>query len=526
MQTVSSGFTTLTSSAIRPLNQKVYISFLKNYDASIDFFTIGTSLIGGTDFLKGSGSVVQEWDKYDYTDYSSRVISISYNREADLPLSPVTMAQAEIVLDNSDDMFTSGNPYTPLNGYLLPKRPVKISIGFGSEAIQVFVGLTTGMPIINTDDKTATIRCMDILSMIIDRPLDSSVMYQDDRADVIIQDLLTTHGGLLSSQLSLALGSVIIPFAYFAKGSKLRDGLEAVIEADLGNLFVAESGVITYQSRGSWLSNSLVWNFNRDNVYEMSSPGDENIINVVEVYSNVRGVKSKQKIWEQEGTVEIPANSSVDIWASFTDDDGDLPVTSADDPVYIASATTSFYATNRNEDGSGATDSSSVSLTATSLFATSFKMTFANSSALPIFITQLEVWGTPAKVTKKIYVREQSDASVGTFDAYDENPLTINNDLIQDETVAASLALIVIGDRDEPSDTKNLMVKGVPQMQLGDVVNFRDQVINQNYYVTRINGIMDASSGFRQYIQLTKKTIEAYFRIGISTIGGTDKIAP
>ena len=526
MQTVSSAFTALTKSAVRPIFQKVFISFEKNYSPSISFFTVGTSLINGYDFLKGNGSVVQEWDKYAYTDYSSRIVSVSYNREVDLPLSPITTAQAEIVLDNSDDIFTLGNPYTVLSGNLLPRRPVKIITGFGTQGVQVFIGLTKGIPAIDNATKTATFTCVDILTTILERPLDQSVIYQNQLPHTIIQDLLETFGGLLSSQMSLETGSTIIPFAYFEKGTKLKDGLQRIVEADLGSLYSDENGMITYKARASWLSNSLVWNLDRTNVYEVSSPNDDDIINVVEVYSNVREVQSKQKIWELEGAIEVPASSSVDIFASFSDDNGDLPVTSVDNPAYISSATTSSYSTNRNDDGSGPTDNASISLTSTSLFSTAFKMTFANSSSHSIFITTVELWGTPAKVIKKIYVREQSDVSVGTFDAYEENPITIQNDLIQDDQTATSLADIILADRDEPSDKKTLTIKGVPQLQLGDVVNYQDEKINQNYYVTRINGKIESSTGFTQYIELTKRTIESYFRIGISTIGGTDKIAP
>lgn len=80
MQSVSSQFTARTSKAVRPISWKVLISWDKAFDAAVDFFTIEGSSIGGGDIIKGDGSVVQEWDKYAFEDYSDRVLSVEVNR--------------------------------------------------------------------------------------------------------------------------------------------------------------------------------------------------------------------------------------------------------------------------------------------------------------------------------------------------------------------------------------------------------------------------------------------------------------
>ena len=526
MQEVTQEFFDTTEAGLRKISSKIYISFKKDYDASIDFFEVGTSLIGGTDLLKGTQDVVQEWDKFDYEDFSDRIISINYNREVDQPTSSITVAQAQFVLNNSDGLFTPSNSSSSLGDFILPRRPVKVLMGFNDELLQVFVGLTVGLPVVDEKSKTATFNCVDFMTSFINKPLDEAVIYEDLRSDEIIQNLLEDHAGLLSSQFDLDTGTITIPFAYFPKGTTIKDGIDKVVSADLGNFFVDENGVTRFQNRVNWLSNTKVWDFSTNTVLDIRTPGEERIINVAEVFSNVRAVQSNQKIWELESAIEVPAGDSVDIFANFSDNDGDIPTTAVDDPVYIDSKTTSLYATNEKLDGSGAPKNGDISLDDTTLFSTSFKMEFSNSGAASVFITQIELFGTPAKVIKHIYIREQNDASIGTSDGFDEKLFRIDNDFIQDDANAESIALTIINDRGDFDDQREIIVMAVPQLQIGDVVNYTDKEINEDYYVTRINGTLTAKGGFTQLVELTQRTIESYFIIGVSTIEGGDKIGP
>lgn len=522
MQLVSTDFTRRTQAAIRPLSWRSLISFQKNFTSGTTFFTIGTSTIGGSDIIKGDNSVVQEWDKYDYEDYSGRVLSLEYTRESDVPLSPMTQAIATVVLDNHDNYFTPTNTASPIYGYVKPQRPIKLFMGFKGEDISVFVGLTKGLPKINEKAKTATFECIDFLSYLLNKPLDQETIYVDQRSDEIISSLLQT-AGLITSQFSLDTGTVIIPFAYFKKGSRVGDALREIVEAELGTLYMDENGVIRFENRTTWASHSQVWGLDKSNVLDISTPNDDNLVNVVEVYSNAREVQANQKLWELSNATEIPANSSITIFADFKDDYGELPVTNVDTPAYITSATTSLYATNADRDGNGDTYSANVSLTDSAQFSTTYMMTFTNTASVPVFLTQLELWATPAKVMSEIYVRESNSPSI---DQYEERePHKIKNDYIQDESAAESIAQIVLQDLAELDDQRRLQVKGVPQLQVGDVIRYTDEVTADTYFVTRIAGVLN-SEGFKQTLLVTKRTINVYFRIGISTIGGTDQIAP
>jgi hypothetical protein len=146
-------------------------------------------------------------------------------------------------------------------------------------------------------------------------------------------------------------------------------------------------------------------------------------------------------------------------------------------------------------------------------------MTFTNDSAIPIYVTTIELFATPAKVVKEIYVRVADSASIAI---YDERPVTIENDFIPDESTANSIAQIIVDDNKALNKPNEVTVKGVPQLQIGDLVTLDD---GETYYVRKVVAKFQ-NNRFVQTLSVVQKTIVSYFRVGISTIGGTDKIAP
>lgn len=533
MQTVSPQFEARAAGKVRPIRHELFISFLKNYEPTATFFTIGDSSIGGSDAIKGVASVIQEWDKYIYDSFSDRVLQIEWDRGTEPPINSMTMATADIVLDNHDDLFTPGNTASPLYGYLVARRPVRIHVGFGNETIQVFVGITEGRPEINERAKTATFHCIDFLKAIADIPLDEELMFVDYRTDEIVSELLQT-GGLSTSQFNLDVGTVIIPFAYFKKGSKLGDALRDIAQAELGNISMDENGISRFQNRTNWADNVSVLTITKEETHERKDVSGK-IINVTEVYSKARAVEAKQKLWESDpqGVVQfddktdfIGPGETKTITIDFKDEYGELPVTTADDPDYISGATTSLYSTNELRDGTGETFAADIDLTNSYLFSTAMQLEFTNSGSNSVYIKQLEIHGTPAKVQSDIYERVASAASVGTLDGYEEHVYKIENNYIQDAIAARSIATIINEDMDEDDDQQELLIKAFPQLQIGDMITYDDETQTGDYFITGINGILNKTSGFRQSLRISKRVINSYFATGTSAIGGSDQIAP
>jgi hypothetical protein len=531
MQSVSTQFQARSENEIRPVTARFKASFTKDFTDDVDFFTIGASTVGGLDIIAGSGNVVQESDKYAYEDYTDRLISVEWQRNEEDPFS-VTQAFADVTLDNHDDFFTPSD-----TSKVLPQRPVRIYAGFGTEDVQVFVGLTEKLPRVDEEAKTVTLHCIDFLTFLFDKPLDEAVIYQDMPIDEIIGELLQ-GAGISALQYDLDTSFNSVSFAFFDKGTKLGDALRKLVEADLGSLFLTEEGVIRYKNRQNF-SDVSVFDFDETNINEYNTRAQDDLINVVEVKSKVREVQANQTIWQFSESTLVQSGQTREIWADFSD-----PVTSVDAPVFITGATTSLFDANTEPDGSG-TQYSNLTV-ATDLFSKSYKMTFTNTGASPAYITKIELFGTPAKVSKEIYVREQSDDSVERFG---EHVKTIENEYIQEESTATSLALLLLSFYDEISEVNDMSVKGSPALQLDDPITVRirhgetdvvrpiglllsltrpDTEVKYrggDYFISRIKGMVN-EKGFRQILTVRPRMTLTFFTIGISTVGGDDVIAP
>jgi hypothetical protein len=81
---------------------------------------------------------------------------------------------------------------------------------------------------------------------------------------------------------------------------------------------------------------------------------------------------------------------------------------------------------------------------------------------------------------------------------------------------------MLLDDFSTPENIQRITIRAVPELQLGDLISWQGRY----WRVYDIKSTLDASSGYIQEILIMQRTIASYFRIGISTIGGTDKIAP
>lgn len=538
MQTTTDQFDTRAAGSMRPISWSVLMSFQKDFLPTVDFFTIGQSLIGGDDVIKGEGDVVQEWDKYDYTDYSDRVISVEWARQTDFPYT-VTTAIADIVMDNHDDYFTP-NAGSEVENKILPGRPVRISAGFGGENLPVFVGLTEKQVDLDHNNKTAKFHCVDFFSSLFEKPLDEAVIYQDETISFVIGELLQL-AGLSALQYDLDTSFNSVSFAFFDKGEKFGDAIRKLVQADLGTMFMDEHGVIRFKNRQNF-DDTSVYTFTETNINKLETKKQDDLVNVFEVKSKVREVQELQKIWESSQATLVQVGESVEVWADFQD-----PVTSCNDPSYSVSPSTtdSSFTTTLESTGEG-TAYTDITLSDSDLFSKSLKMTFTNGGASDAYIRNVQLWGTPAKVVQELYVREQNDDSVENFG---ERVQTIENDYITEESTASSLALLLLNQSSEYGEIKDMEVKGTPAIQLDDQItvslaggSFVDTIpwglllsltktvsdvgeIGGDFAVTKTANYMGAGQ-YRQTLTVKPRAILDYFTIGVSTVGGGDVIAP
>lgn len=496
MQTTTPAFDANAVADIRKISWSVRASFDKTLNAGSNFFQLDVSQLDGPDLLQGSGSTIAEWDKYSYTDYSDRVMSVEWSRVEDEPFS-VTTAIATITLNNTDDFFTPGVG-SAIDGNILPRRPFKISAGFNNSTIPVFVGLNERMPIIDNQAKTATFHCVDFLSSILNRDIDQTQIFIDQRIDQIIESLLQDQG-LVAGQYSLDVGRVKVPFAAFDKGTKLGNAIRSLAQADIAYVFMDELGIIQFKNY-AYRTSVPVATFDTSNTLEWSNNGDSDLINVVEVKADVREVQPLQPVWQSVEQVSIQPGSSVQIWADFLD-----PVTSVQTPTAGLSSTNSYYVADGTLTVSG------------TAFSNSYRMTFTNPGSSTATITDLEVWATPATVTNTLRERYEDTTSTAK---YDEQVLEVSNPYIQTESNARSIATLILDSYAEYKDTLKLVVKGNPALQIGDAVTVSVGTVSDDYVITAIDNRY-SDGGYTQIIKVKNIVFRDYFKLGVSQLDGT-----
>lgn len=255
MQTVSSKFNQLAQGSVRPISYQLRASFDKSFNDDVDFFILSSdseshSLLDGNDVLAPNDTnIIAQWDKYSYQDYTDRVISLEVTREIIEPYS-IVQTMADVTLNNFDDYFTPDSG-SPIDQYILPKRPFRIFMGFDGEVVQTFVGLSDKMPVIDKKAGTASFHLIDFLSIIFGKSVIEDTLLLDKTTSEIL-DILFQSLGLLSDQYVLDDSFNRIPFFFVKKDDNLGTIINNLMEAEQGRLFLDELGIIRFLNRQNY----------------------------------------------------------------------------------------------------------------------------------------------------------------------------------------------------------------------------------------------------------------------------------
>lgn len=469
MQTVSGNWAGYLASNYLQLNYGCQISFPQTLVTS-NFFTIGTSLIGGPDIIKSGGSAVAFFDKYQYTDYSSYVVSMDVQQRISQYPYGIIMAQADVTLDNSSGLFTPN--FDPTIGpYILAGRPIKLSMGYFGEVLQQFTGFTTN-PQIDQSEKTVTFSAYDVFNFIAYYQSTTVGVQVNQRADQIIAAGLNEMG-FSSSQYVLDM-SLMEPIPAMAPyGLYWGDIFQSLCEGEQGLMFADENGIIHFWNRQHMLSNSGVDQVLDYSVIEQIQTEDTPIINDVIVTATPRAVAADQQVWSLGTPQLLPPNTTTTVEADFSDDDGTMPVTSLNTLVAYTSSTTSSYEVNTASDGSGADKTGAINISSTNLYGSLALIAINNPTSQPLYLTAMTLWGTPAKVTSPVTTRYTDAASVA---AYGTNPgnngevLEIGPDYIQDPSTAKSVAYTLVHEFKDGRQRHVITTLANPAIQMGDTI--------------------------------------------------------
>jgi len=534
MQTTSSGWANKVTQGSRRIGFGFLAGFNRTTNSGVRFWTINQSRIGGPDIIKGGGGVTTFFDKYALSDYSQYVKSISVYRKLGQYPYGVIMAEADIELDNTSKKFLPQFDTTIGSGVGLPNRPIKISVGIEDEYMKLFVGFTT-MPSNSLNNRLTNLHAFDAFNYI-NGFVSTASGAQVSKYAHEIKAALLEEAGFTSSQY-LFDKSLQPPIGFLAtNGKKAGEIFQKLDEAEQAMSFVDENGLIRSWNRQHSLTQSGVVSFqltysNIKDIQWQNTP----IINDVIVRSKPRAVQARQKIWESTTTIALEPGQDTDVFIDFTDDDGDLPVTTVDIPKYIttASGSQSYYASNINEDGSGLAFNANITVISAYSFGNTYRVTFRNSHIGRLYLTQLVIYATPAKVTYPIEERYQDATSIEAFGRNPMNngePLVIENDLIQDASQARTLAYTLVKEYKSPGKRYicPVAIGSDPARQIGDSgqIYIQDTRELKNVYITGITNVIDRNGIYSQVLEVEERTPKRYWTINQSKIGGPDGIAP
>lgn len=513
MQTVTSRFNELLTSPIVPVNYKFKASFDKAYDPTATVFTLDVSLLDGPDILAVNvDNVITEWDKYEYDDFTNRVQSIEWVKELDQFYS-ITSSIADITLNNYDSLFTR-NTTSLLSDYLIPRRPIRITSGIGTESLPQFVGLTETVPEVNSQSRTADLHGLDFLSYIFSKKLDQSGMYIDKRVDEIITSLFGLVG-VLPSQMILDTALTSVPFAFFEKDTTIGYAVRELMRAEMGLLYMDEAGYIVFKNRYKQ-NTASIYTFNNSNIVSYESSREEKIINSVTVKSEIREVQPRQIVFNMSEVVEVKAGATVNKFFQF------------DDPVTTVEPITAYTA-NSSQDGTGTDVYSDVEIVTETLFSDTMLVGFKNNGTSTLYITNMTIDGTPAKIVRKVNIVQKNQDSI---DAFGEESYLVESKYIQDSETAESIAQTLLTYYKDYGGTIILDVKPNVALQLGDRITVDVDNINDEFIITKIHTVIDRGRILRytQKITAQKYNIPNYFIISSdseaqSLLDGEDVLA-
>lgn len=483
MQTVPDTFHDIAQNGIRPHKWGLWISFDKQFDDSIEFGEWDSSLWDGGDIWKPSDdNPLQEWDYYVYEDYSDRVIDMEWSREIEFPYS-VQAAMADFTVNNYDNLF-SPDQGSPIDQYILPKRPLRMFAGFRNSAVlQQFVGVTEKMPELDSVNKKAAFHALDFLSEMFTMPLTQTVAMANVTTDEVL-DALFQQFGLTSSQYTLAQGRNRIPFLFFERGMNAGEAFRQLMQAEMGNLWIDEQGIIRFEQRLLPVED-VVMEFNDSNVEEISTSSDSEIINTVRIHSIIRDVQEFQPVYMKSnnssstGFFVVPAGDTAVMEVNLQD-----PCLSIVSPTLGESTSVSWFTA---KDAVNNPVSSDVSVASTELKQNTYVITFQNDNAFSVEIDALELWGEPAKEVDRIDYEAYDEDSVT---AYGEELLEIDNNMFGSESNCESFALTILDAYKDFASVIEMSVKGDPSLQLGDIVDVNTRDVQGTFKVIKITNTM------------------------------------
>ncbi len=482
---------------MRPIRATLLVAWTRVVGAQ-DFVIVGTSLVGGTDIVQGTGeSAINDSDAFQYFDETSRVIRMEYERRLLEPLGGTSIAMADVLLDNTDLRFTPDNNAT-IGTALRPNRPIKMFIGFEVEGQTKTIPIIEGLTLQPQEDKlrrTVKISAFDFMKSLNETPQESAI-FTNQRSDQIITNILS-DAGIGASSYELDRGLNTPGFAWFEKGQTAGDRIRQICEAEEAIFYQDEQGKLRFENRDKYAEspyNAVVWTIDPGDILRWKQSSSSEIINRVIIRGAPRSVKGEVEIWRDGAEEVIEPSETLTVWADFED-----PVSDITQP-----AANTDYTAFTGSGGVGSDITADISIAAIDEFAKASKMVITNNNASTAYVNLLKLRGTPATVDYEIKEVFQDNNSITD---YNEHQKIVENQFIDNRSFAANMAQDIVRRHKNPNNILTLEIRGIPQLQLRDRINVKDQDLGTftEYRLIGIQGVYEPGS-FIQTLRLRKIT--------------------
>lgn len=495
----------------------LYVSFDKTYSSDVQFFTLDQSVLDGPDLLESTEPInpIQFWDKYNYVDYSDRIVSASVSRSFEFPYNTQS-AMLDVTLENTDGYFTPGSG-SAIDIYNLPARPIRLYAGFyGLSMVQNFIGMTEDMPDVDNESRTVEYHALDFLTSISNQTLNQIVDMRDARTDEVLAAIVEQFG-VSEDQYDFDEGEVTIPFVFFDVGQDAGEAIRQLVQAEGGRFWLNESGILRFQARDIH-NQEVVLQLPKYSVINVTPSGTDDMINRIKIYADVREVQEYQTVYEKKATTTststnlwvVPSNSTYAISAGLSDPCYDIVA-----PTLGKNSDVSWFTAIKSD-----TTEVTSGITATgSLTTNSYDLVFTNTNNFPVEIDAMVLWGEPAKVTDAVEYDVYDDESVAK---YGEHVLEISdNPFFQSIDQAEEYAAYVLKDYAYYNATLEIECKGDFSLQLGDVIALEDDEFGGAYVVDSIEYTIE-SGNLETTLRVHKHVEVNPFTLDESVLNGND----
>lgn len=454
---------------------------------------------------KPSARVWIMWDGVNWTDESSRLKNVSGFEEMGGGLFEEGSGEMDAVFFNADYHFTLGHPNCPITEeQMIPKRRIKVEIGFNGENLTKFNGYIEGYtPDVKSDE--FRVHAFD-KSYLLKSVYSGYQFYLNTTATELIAHLATL-AGLTSNEMILDTTTDPIGFAYFENRT---------IWFIMCQIAAAEGGRISFDNEGNlvfWnrthlsFASSPVFTFRHDD-YILDQPyeiSDKDIKNKIKVTAEPRAVYEEQVIWDVKNEYRDEFQR---VYAHQGDDNNNLKFS-----VELENPVTSFvrplvagvdYVANTQPDGSGTDVTDQIHFKNVGSFIKSLTFEVRNNMPTGIaYLTTFQMRGTPAKIYSRVVAEVNSEYSQSL---YGVKVKEITNEYITNYDFAVSLAQTQLNMFANTLANFSTQAVAIPWVSPGDIVAVQlvpESMEVMTYLVTAVNWSWTPRSGATMTMRLT-----------------------